>query len=876
MLLAGGANAQSKPAPQAPRAGSPAEGNATVDEVIVTGVFNATSIENAPISIAAVTREEISQQAAVSAADLLKNVPGVFVNSGLGEIRNIVFSRGVSARSLEAASGYFYVSLQEDGLPVEPMTGSNYGPDYFTRSDIMLGRIEALRGGTSTVTGANAPGGIFNYISRTGKSDPGAEVQLKYGLEGDGRNPYYRTDAFTGGRIGDSNLYYAVGGFYRQSDGARNPGYALNKGGQIRGNLLWDYDNGSVLVTAKYLDDRNGFFEFLPARDYGDPKIAPGFSNTSSVLPPSSPHTFYHLKDGSADTWDGSDLVHAKSVSVGANWTHEFGGNLRFENKVRYADNRTDWNTGALVLATQLTDTDGGLGAVTGVSGISGTYTYRNRADGSVAAVVVQSGGARTVTVNNMPNQGVLAGGVIGAVAYTPEFKAHSFQDQFTVSAKLGDHSLAVGGFVSLSKLAFEFSGGGGGVMSLSPKPQLYDITLTLPTGATYQVSDPSGWSSIGRGIAIRAADGTQHQYSLFAGDNWQVTDRLSADVGLRYERIEYDINNQVNVPFSGSALTTGGRDGNPLTLYDAGAITVRTTPLVTKRDFQFWAGTASVAYRFADGLQGYVRYTKGRKAPDFGLIQSIDTVAKIATIFPTPETIQQVEFGVKYRRGGLYLQAFPFWSRLSNVADNQTFTYRSGPNVGQIYSPPPVFGQIETLGVEVSGDWDVNERLELHTALTLQDPKASGFSTYTQGPKGDSTDDVVVTIPSGRADNNPKVIVRSTAVYRPMDRVSLFATYNYLGKRAANRFNAFDLPGFSTVDAGGSFDVTERVRVQVNVTNVFDQFGVLSWAKSGSFLTALDRQALTPAAVAANPNQLFSILPTQPRAFFVTATVKF
>ncbi|MFM5950094.1 MAG: TonB-dependent receptor plug domain-containing protein, partial [Novosphingobium sp.] len=229
-------------------------------DIVVTGVFSAKSIEDAPIAITAVTAEEISQQVPVSAADLLKNVPGVFVNSSLGEIRNVVFSRGVSANSLDGAGGYFYVSLQEDGLPVEAITTTNYGPDYFARTDIMLGRLEALRGGTSTVTGSNAPGGIFNYISRTGRSDPGFEAQAKFGLEGDGKNPYYRADLYAGGQLGSGDLYYAIGGFYRQSDGARNPGYRMNKGGQVRANLMFDYGSGKITFDAKYLDDHNGWF----------------------------------------------------------------------------------------------------------------------------------------------------------------------------------------------------------------------------------------------------------------------------------------------------------------------------------------------------------------------------------------------------------------------------------------------------------------------------------------------------------------------------------------------------------------------------------------------------------------------------------------
>jgi outer membrane receptor for ferrienterochelin and colicin len=44
-------------------------------KIIVTGVFNAKKIEDAPIAITAITALEISQQVPVSAADLLKKGP---------------------------------------------------------------------------------------------------------------------------------------------------------------------------------------------------------------------------------------------------------------------------------------------------------------------------------------------------------------------------------------------------------------------------------------------------------------------------------------------------------------------------------------------------------------------------------------------------------------------------------------------------------------------------------------------------------------------------------------------------------------------------------------------------------------------------------
>lgn len=229
----------------------------TQSEIVVTGVFGARAIESAPISINVVSATQLAEQTPISAADLLKNIPGVFVNSSLGEIRNVVFSRGISANSLDGAGGYYYVSLQEDGLPVELITASNYGPDYFSRPDLVLSRVEGLRGGTAAITGPNAPGGIFNYISKTGKSDPGFEIDTKVGMQGDAANPYYRVDGYAGGKLNNHGLYYAIVGFYRWDRGSHDPGYAVDKGGQVHGNILYDYANGSLMLTFKYLNDSN-------------------------------------------------------------------------------------------------------------------------------------------------------------------------------------------------------------------------------------------------------------------------------------------------------------------------------------------------------------------------------------------------------------------------------------------------------------------------------------------------------------------------------------------------------------------------------------------------------------------------------------------
>ena len=100
-----------------------------------------------------------------------------------------------------------------------------------------------------------------------------------------------------------------------------------------------------------------------------------------------------------------------------------------------------------------------------------------------------------------------------------------------------------------------------------------------------------------------------------------------------------------------------------------------------------------------------------------------------------------------------------------------------------------------------------------------------------------------------------------------------MFGLASYLGKRAANAANAFDLPGFTTVDLGMSYDINDAVKLQFNVNNVFNQVGIMSWSRTG-FLASLDRQGLTKAAY--NPNALYPVAATPARSFVWTLSGKF
>ena len=66
------------------------ESTATLEEVVVTGVFDQRKRIDASVAISTMSENQIKMQAPASAVDLLKNIPGIYSNSSVGEVGNQV------------------------------------------------------------------------------------------------------------------------------------------------------------------------------------------------------------------------------------------------------------------------------------------------------------------------------------------------------------------------------------------------------------------------------------------------------------------------------------------------------------------------------------------------------------------------------------------------------------------------------------------------------------------------------------------------------------------------------------------------------------------------------------------------------------------
>lgn len=841
-----------------------------LDEVIVTGVFDKRTMLNSSIAITTLDSKILERQQPNSAADLLKNVSGVYVNSSLGEIRNVVYSRGVSANSADASAGYYYVSMQEDGLPVTNVTYVNYGPDYFLRSDANIEKVEALRGGSSSILGPNAPGGIFNYISKSGGDKFAGEVRLKTGIQGNG-NPYYRADLNFGNSFGkDKSWSYNVGGFYRYDMGSRNPGYAMNKGGQVKGNIIKKYKTGSLKLYGKYLNDHNSWFEFSPAQNFDNPQYADGVKNTDTYLPNKNFKFKYPENSANYDKdFDVTGLAHSKEMTAGLDWNQELGKGWSINNNIKYSGKTANWNTGAVITPVGLNSIFPYLFSNTFNPGGGGTYNFTDITTGQLLAQVTSSTGFDHTVTNAaaLPGQNIQPNSLMLQGLFLNKNQVNEVIDQFVVRKKLKNMSFTAGGYFASSDVKVSTGLVGAGYGTIENRPHPIAITLTKADGTVFQVTDPNGTAGLGRaGFAVNNI--VQSQLAGFFAHNWQITEKLNLDWGVRVDNMHVKGTNFLSEAGVGS--TTGGIDANPLTIYDNYS-TSTGKALKYDKTLSFVSYSGALNYKFSNHYALYARFSQGKKAPDLAYYIAATTEFAVADLNPTAQDLKQAEIGFKMNnQKNLRLNITPFYSLLSNIA-----TRVLAQNVdGTYYNTPSVLNSMETYGVEFEANWTITKNFSVRAVTTVQKATAKEWKIWVTGANGPG-DDVTQDFSGKKADNNPNVMITLAPTYS-YGKFYAVLNYKYMGARPANVPNTFTLPGFSQFDLNMGYDFTKKLSVSASINNILNGKGVMGWQAPGGFPASLDRQGFTPAQLAANQNQTFSILTIQPRSYFLTLAYKF
>ncbi len=304
-----------------------------LDQIVVTGTSSARTKMRSSVAISTVEGDGVIAATAASATEILRSVPGIRSESSGGESNANVGVRGIPI----SAGGARYIQFQEDGLPVLQFGDIAFAtPDTWLRADVSLDRLEVVRGGSASTLATGAPGGIINFISKTGR-EQGGSIALTKGLGYE----QTRVDVGYGGRLAPQTRFW-VGGFQRIGDGGRPGADGTESGGQIRGNITQELGTNSfVRLSFKYLDDHTPTFLPTPVRFVnGQIQEIPGLDPRKDA--------FYKAGwplDNTLTRSNGRELssirdgLHAKSSAFGVEADLDVGNGFRLQNNFRWAQN---------------------------------------------------------------------------------------------------------------------------------------------------------------------------------------------------------------------------------------------------------------------------------------------------------------------------------------------------------------------------------------------------------------------------------------------------------------------------------------------------------------------------------------------------------
>jgi len=144
-----------------------------LEEVTVTAQKRAESLQDVPISILAMSGENIEEMSLTNAADVTANMPAITVVEN--PIGNFIFMRGIGTPGANQGMEQS-VSIFHDGIYM--------GRHQLSRAPFMdLERVEVLRGPQSVLFGKNTIGGAIHVISAKPTDEFEASLSGLYGWE---------------------------------------------------------------------------------------------------------------------------------------------------------------------------------------------------------------------------------------------------------------------------------------------------------------------------------------------------------------------------------------------------------------------------------------------------------------------------------------------------------------------------------------------------------------------------------------------------------------------------------------------------------------------------------------------------------------------
>jgi iron complex outermembrane receptor protein len=302
------------------------QGSLMLSSVVTTATRTPTLASQVATTVNVLTPQEIETSPARESQDLLREIPGVELprtSSLVGGTAQIVSIRGVD----EGRTAVLF-----DGFPINDAWGEWI--DWGRVPKGMLDRVEVVEGGTSSLYGNGAMGGVISFFSRP--LAPGAASMLIEGGSRDMRHSYLSAGVPVAGAVTASvSGDYQEGGGYNMIDPAKRgaidvPSSVIQRNGYARLNYAPSAKFNAFVGGHMFGDNRSiGTPLGYQTRDQGDANLGADYGTYGGGLL-------------SVRAWDGKQTEHQRATTIRA------GGRIAEDSSVVAGIPSHDWGASAM------------------------------------------------------------------------------------------------------------------------------------------------------------------------------------------------------------------------------------------------------------------------------------------------------------------------------------------------------------------------------------------------------------------------------------------------------------------------------------------------------------------------------------------------
>jgi outer membrane receptor protein involved in Fe transport len=779
----------------------------SLDEVVVTASATGVKKLDASYNIVSFDAQQIKQANPVSTADVLKLSPGIWPESSGGQTGANIEIAGIPG----GGDAPFFTNMI-NGTPLYGMPSLSFmDSSSLVRLDDTVERVEIVQGGPGAIFGPGQMGATANFILKRGTADPTGSVAVMYGSEG-----LVRTDAFYGGPVADK-WYASVGGFYRKSDGVRDPQFPADDGGQFTATLSHDLDNGSFMLWGRTMDEKNQFIVPVPVIENANGSFSnyPGFNAlTSSYGSKAMQNVSLPNPQGG---FESADLANGRGGNMnffGGNYDADFDG---WKVADKFIWDIGNLNTNALFSGPNPRP----LSYYLYGCGVAQPAGYCNGATAIDSNNLTPPGlpkgspSGQGYPVGTDINASYVGGGAVAANQsvitqgwWYIQKKLNNINNDFRVSKSIFDGDTLTAG-VYLTHYTDHDNWSLGNTMLMSNTPNATPIVLNYVSGGqTKNLTSPQGIVNMNGNFNI-LEDGEGTNTAPYLADSWKVGPWLF-DAGARYEHIS--VRQQ-------TCNRTAEQLGTANDLYDNAVPICNGTYDVEHYSKNSTSWTVGVNYEIFSNMSAYIRANNGTHFDDFD--NGIRGVTPNGHFAPV-ETLKNYEVGFKYQSSLAYVDVSAYHKQFGGIQYQETNA--AGIGAGPISS----YGS-DSKGVDLIATLSPLE----HLNLTVIGDYMDGHYTHYNGcaPYTDILGNKQCAAIDGEPlQRQPKVQYRFMPSYELVPAwgdVTGWVTYEHVGQRYEDISGLQPLGAYYTFGAGIVANYGKNWQLSVEGTNLTNQIGL-------------------------------------------------